>query len=197
MLIAVRIFIKPVIPALLKDFFGVIKLRRKRHVPFLLGIVPYFCENVNLRRPLSEKKYFFAARLCPLSITATRYSRAPPLIPAVSVRTLIAIDYAIPPTHTYRNRFRHTADAHLSQSLLPHRRCALIVIAFSTLPTRTYRPTYAAPTPFSGHVRYFLNHSVSLKRISLLEQLTVTSPPSEETTILPFIASKPPSAVSE
>ena len=112
-------------------------------------------------------------------------------------RTPIATAFATLPTRIYRNRFRHTADAHLSQSLLPHRRCALIVIAFSTLPTRTYRPTYAAPTPFSGHVRYFLNHSVSLKRISLLEQLTVTSPPSEETTILPFIASKPPSAVSE
>ncbi len=85
----------------------------------------------------------------------------------------------------------------LSQSTMPHYRRAFIATTFATLPTRTYRPAYAAPTPFSGHVRYFLNHSVSLKRISLLEQLTVTSPPSEETTILPFIASNPPSAVSE
>ena len=151
MVIAVRIFIKSVLSALLKDFFGVIKLRRKRHVPFLLGIVPYFCENVNLRRPIYEKKYFFAVCPCLLGIAC---------------RSIFARSTA------YRSRFRN----------IP---AALIAIA------------YAAPTPFSGHVRYFLNHSVSLKRISLLEQLTFTSPPSEETTTLPFIASNPPSAVSE
>lgn len=128
-----------------------------------------------------------------MSTSAALFPKKSTFLPLVSVR-LVLLPLGILELHLLSQPFPF---ARLSQSTMPYRQRTPIATAFATLPTRTYRPTYAAPTPFSGHVRYFLNHSVSLKRISLLEQLTVTSPPSEETTILPFIASKPPSAVSE
>lgn len=54
-----------------------------------------------------------------------------------------------------------------------------------------HKTFYAAPTAFSGKVLFFLNQSVSLNRVLLSEQFTFTSPPFDETTILPFIGSKP------
>ena len=56
--------------------------------------------------------------------------------------------------------------------------------------------THAKPrhfTPFSGHVRFFLNHSVSLKIVLLLEHCTVSSPPLDATIILPFMEVNPSS----
>ena len=52
---------------------------------------------------------------------------------------------------------------------------------------RSKRAAFYSQTPLVGQTRLALNQAVSFKIVLLFEQFTVTTPPTDDTTILPFM----------